>query len=175
VIDRRDDVFLLTGDELRELRSHATADWRQRVEGRRAERSRYAAMRAPDALYPGASPDEERPAGEPALRGMAVSAGYAEGPVRLIHGPDDLSRVRRGDILVTPVIDPGHAAVFSLAAGVIVEMGGTLSHGAIIAREYGIPAVANVPGAMEQLGDGDWVSVDAGTGFIRRTAPAPPH
>ncbi len=59
------------------------------------------------------------------------------------------------------------APVFSLAAGLVVEMGGTLSHGAIIAREYGLPTVVNVPSATKFLKDGDRIAVDAGRGLIR--------
>jgi pyruvate,water dikinase len=68
---------------------------------------------------------------------------------------------------VVSVIDPGLAPLFGLAGGLIAEMGGTLSHGAIIAREYGLPTIANVAGAMTQLADGMQVSIDAGSGTIR--------
>jgi pyruvate,water dikinase len=97
-----------------------------------------------------------------------VSAGYAEGPVRLLWSPEDVRQVRRGEILVTPVIDPGMTPVLGLASGLIVEMGGTLSHGAIIAREYGIPTVVNVQGITQWLKDGEWIAVDAQQGEIRR-------
>jgi pyruvate,water dikinase len=76
--------------------------------------------------------------------------------------------VRPGDIVVAPVIDPGMVPVFGLAAGLVVEMGGLLSHGAIIAREYGLPVVANVPGAMSILTEGEWVVVDAERGEVVR-------
>jgi rifampicin phosphotransferase len=78
-----------------------------------------------------------------------------------------LSKVTPGDILVVPVIDPGLAPLFGIAGGLIAEMGGTLSHGAIIAREYGLPTVANVGSAMTQLTDGRQVELDAGSGTIR--------
>lgn len=88
------------------------------------------------------------------------------GPVRLVRSMEDWSRVGRGDILVVSVIDPGMAPLFGVAAGLIAEMGGTLSHGAIIAREYGLPAVANVPGILARLKEGDCVSLDAERGEI---------
>ena len=72
-----------------------------------------------------------------------------------------------GDILVVPVIDPGLAPLFGIAGGLIAEMGGTLSHGAIIAREYGLPTIVNVGGAMAQLADGLQVKLDTGSGTIR--------
>jgi pyruvate,water dikinase len=76
--------------------------------------------------------------------------------------------VSPGDILVVPVIDPGMAPLFGLAAGVIAEMGGTLSHGAIIAREYGLPVLVNVPYATSLLREHDWVTIVSSTGTISR-------
>jgi pyruvate,water dikinase len=79
-----------------------------------------------------------------------------------------MKKVKRGDILVAPVIDPGMAPLMGLAAGLVVEMGGTLSHGAIIAREYGLPAIVNVQGVTCLLKDGERVAVDATAGEIKR-------
>ena len=101
---------------------------------------------------------------------MPISGGYAEGPVRVILSPEALGQVRSGDVLVVPVIDPGMAPLMGLAAALVVEMGGMLSHGAIIAREYGIPAVANVRQATRLLKEGERVAVDAGKGEVRRLA-----
>ena len=99
----------------------------------------------------------------------STRGGRAEGPVRLIRSVQDIHQVKSGDILVVPVIDPGMAPLMGLAAGLVVEMGGMLSHGAIIAREYGVPAVANVRQAMRLLKNGEHVAVDAAAGEIRRT------
>jgi pyruvate,water dikinase len=79
-----------------------------------------------------------------------------------------MKKVKRGDILVASVIDPGMAPLMGLAAGLVVEMGGTLSHGAIIAREYGLPAIANIHGVTHLLKDGERVAVDATAGEIKR-------
>jgi pyruvate,water dikinase len=76
---------------------------------------------------------------------------------------EDWSRVERGDILVVSVIDPGLAPLFGLAGGLIAEMGGTLSHGAIIAREYGLPTVANVHGIIGRLKGGERIRLAAET------------
>jgi pyruvate,water dikinase len=88
-----------------------------------------------------------------------------------VLSPADLAQVRAGDILVAPVIDPGMAPVFGLAAGLIVELGGLLSHGAIIAREHGLPAVANVEGATRVLQNGEQITLNADRGEIRRHVP----
>ena len=100
------------------------------------------------------------------LVGLPISAGSVAGPVRLLRSLTDWSKVKPGDILVAPVIDPGMAPLFGIAGGLIVEMGGTLSHGAIIAREYGLPTVANVEAVMTRLKEGQRVRLDAAAGTI---------
>ena len=78
----------------------------------------------------------------------------------------EADRVRAGDILVTRQTDPGWATVFFLIKGLVIERGGMLSHGAIIAREYGIPAVVGVPEATQHIRTGDRVRVDGDKGVI---------
>lgn len=136
------------------------------------ERARNAAVPVPDTIRDWASMTEHirisTQADKPGqLTGMPISAGFVSGPVRMIRSVMDWSKVAPGDILVVPVIDPGLAPLFGIAGGLIAEMGGTLSHGAIIAREYGLPTITNVAGAMTQLADGLQVKLDAGSGTIR--------
>jgi pyruvate,water dikinase len=169
----RDDIFYLTLDERAALVAGQPRDWSALVQTRRAERERNAAIQVPDTIrgWDEAGSEPAAPAGwsvEKLLRGTPISAGSARGPVRLIRSMADWSRVKAGDILVAPVIDPGLAPLFGIAAGLIVEMGGTLSHGAIMAREYGLPTVANVPRAMSLLKDGEPVEVRAASGDVRR-------
>ena len=77
--------------------------------------------------------------------------GTATGPVRHVRGPADFRRVRPGDVLICRETDPAWTPLFSVAAAVVTETGGVLSHAAIVAREVGIPAVLAVEGAMERL------------------------
>jgi pyruvate,water dikinase len=91
--------------------------------------------------------------------------------VRVLHSAGQWGRLAPGDIIVAPVIDPGMAPIFAIAGGVIAEMGGSLSHGAIIAREYGVPAVVNVDRAMTRLRDGARVTLDADAGEITLEPP----
>lgn len=174
VLNDREDLFFLTSEELRLLISQPERDWKTIVAARRHEQRRNAEIEAPDTIAgervheaQGAELDSETYQQGFSLQGIPISAGYAEGRVCLIRTPADVRKLAKGDILVAPVIDPGWAPLFGLAAGLAVEMGGTLSHGAIIAREYGLPAVANVHGVTCQLKDGDWVAVDAIRGEIR--------
>lgn len=94
------------------------------------------------------------------------------GPIRLVGSATDAAAVMGGDILVVPVIDPGLAPLFGLAAGLIAEMGGTLSHGATAAREYGLPAVTNVRHVTRRLRDGERVALDAARGEVRLLSPS---
>ncbi len=169
-----DDVFFLTTDEFRLLGDEPARNWRALIGERRSVRAAFATATVPDFIPArGRAPKSDAPAvgEEGCLRGIAISAGFAEGTVRLIRGPDDIGKVRRGDIVVTPIIDPGMVTFLGLAGGLITEMGGTLSHGAIIAREYGIPAVVNVSQATRLLKDGDRVRIDCTEATVRK-APA---
>jgi pyruvate,water dikinase len=80
--------------------------------------------------------------------------------------------VRPGEILITNATDPGWTCLFSLAGGVVMEMGGMLSHGAILAREYGLPAVASVAGATKAIPTGSLVEIDGLKGQVRLLEPA---
>ena len=170
VLTDPDDIFFLTADEIREIVRDGGRDWKELVSARRAERERNASLEAPDTISGTALPAApQESGGSPGtLTGLPISPGCVEGPARLIRSQEDRARVRTGDILIVPVIDPGLAPLFGLAAGIVAEMGGTLSHGAIIVREYGLPALANVPDAMRRLTDGERVSLDALRGEVRR-------
>lgn len=162
-----EDIFFLTPDDIRAAVADPAKDWRELVAARKAERDRYLLLDAPDTVIEGMGPAPRAAAADgDRLTGIPISAGYAEGTARIVRSPDDLKNIQRGDILVVPVIDPGMAPVLGLAAGLVVEMGGTLSHGAIIAREYGIPSVANVKGAARLVRDGERIAVDASQGTV---------
>ncbi|MBI4400551.1 MAG: hypothetical protein HY581_02825 [Nitrospirae bacterium] len=179
VLETADDIFFLIPEEIETIvaesaREHGR-DWKPLTAARRAERERCAQDTVPETVVWRADAGQSTgPAAESEslrLRGIPISAGYAEGPVRLVLSPEDTKRVQSGDIIVAPVIDPGMAPLLGLAAGLVIEMGGTLSHGAIVAREYGLPAVANVRHATKLLRDGELVAVDASLGEISRLNP----
>ena len=171
-----DDIFYLTMDEQAVLNAGDGRDWQGLVRERREERRRNEQRSVPDTIRDWEAVVQESvlSAGggeERALRGIAISAGEATGPVRLVHSTEDWGRVSPGDILVVPVIDPGMAPLFGLAAGLVAEMGGTLSHGAIIAREYGLPVLVNVPYASSLLRENERVTIVSSTGTISRVVP----
>jgi rifampicin phosphotransferase len=172
LLDQRDDIFFLTIRDRTDLLTGGSQNWKAVIQARRAERECHAIIEVPDTIrdWEGVrkqSVTSNQSDSTGPLSGMPISAGSVTGPVRQLRSVADWAKVLPGEILVVPVIDPGMAPLFGIAGGVIAEMGGTLSHGAIIAREYGLPAVANVQGAMARLSDGLRVTIDAATGTIR--------
>jgi pyruvate,water dikinase len=102
------------------------------------------------------------------LAGLCVSPGTVEAEVVVMRDPSEFAAMKRGAILVAPATDPSWTPLFTLASGVIVEVGGMLSHASTIAREYGLPALANVRNATSALKTGDRVKLDASGGIVRR-------
>ena len=98
--------------------------------------------------------------------GTAVSSGIAQGPIKVLHSPDE-KPLDRGDILVARATDPGWTPLFVNAAAVVLEIGGMLQHGALVAREYGLPCVTGVANATTLWEDGTMVEVDGTNGTIR--------
>jgi pyruvate,water dikinase len=102
--------------------------------------------------------------GSDAMTGLCVSPGSIEAEVVVMRDPSEFANMKRGAILVTTATDPSWTPLFTLASGVIVEVGGMLSHASTIAREYGLPALANVKDATRRLKTGDRVRLDASAG-----------
>jgi pyruvate,water dikinase len=101
-----------------------------------------------------------------ALTGMGVAAGRASGTARLIFHPGEWEKLQAGDVLVAPSTDPAWTPLFLRASAIVMETGGFLSHGSIVAREYGVPAVINIPGVMRLLHDGQKITVDGDVGKV---------
>jgi rifampicin phosphotransferase len=108
-----------------------------------------------------------QPGGEDALlRGTPGSPGMAEGPVRIIRDGAEFGRLRTGEVLVAPYTNPAWTPLFQRAAAVVVDSGSAASHAAIVAREYGIPAVMATGNATQVLRDGQRVLVDGTRGRV---------
>jgi pyruvate,water dikinase len=104
--------------------------------------------------------------GNAEIKGIPGSAGKAAGRACIVRTPGEFDKLREGDILICPYTDPEWTPLFTLAAGVVADTGGTLSHAAIVAREYGIPAVMACGNATSRLRDGERVVVDGETGVV---------
>lgn len=168
---RPDDVFFLTQTELLTYLIGEGEPERllALVESRREEVARWTEQPAPDYFW-GDDPPQEAPplpvTGEVELTGLPISGGRACGRARVVRSLAEGDRLRAGEILVAPSTDPAWTPLFLRAGGLVVEVGGFLSHGAIVAREYGLPAVANVAHATTRIPDGAWLDLDADTGRV---------
>jgi len=121
-------------------------------------------------LFPALGSADDAPGsgdGEHALRGTPCSQGVVIGTARVLRGPEDFGQLEVGDVLVAAITTPAWTPLFARAGAVVTDVGGPLSHGSIVAREYGIPAVLGTGDASRKIRSGDRVRVDGGTGQIR--------
>jgi pyruvate,water dikinase len=173
VLARADDIFFMHLNELDELARGPSRDWRTMIAGRRAVFQREKLRRQIPRLLlsdgrafyegMGEAPVEE---GEGVLVGSPVSPGVAEGLVRVVFDPHQ-TQLSPGEILVCPGTDPAWTPLFLAAAGLVMEVGGLMTHGSVVAREYGIPAVVGVHEATTRLKTGQRIRVDGNTGRVR--------
>ncbi|MGO4237605.1 PEP/pyruvate-binding domain-containing protein [Pseudarthrobacter sp. YAF2] len=178
-----DDVFFLDFDEARQALSGGTADrgatlpdFRALVAARQADYRRELGRRhIPRVLLSdGTEPEAVRTAvgiADGTLAGSPASAGTVTAAARVVLDPVG-ARLEPGEILVAPSTDPGWTPLFLTAGGLVMEMGGANSHGAVVAREYGIPAVVGVADATRLITTGQRVAVDGGAGTVVPERPA---
>jgi phosphohistidine swiveling domain-containing protein len=107
------------------------------------------------------------PSPHPELRGTGASAGIVRGPARVTLGAEGFDRIRPGDIIVSPSTTPSWVPVFTVAAGLVTNTGGILAHAAVVAREFGLPAVVGVAGATSRIPDGAVIEIDGTAGTVR--------
>ena len=183
-LDDPEDVIFLHYNELRLLMADQSAfDAKELVSDRRdAQRGR---LRDPPAVsWVGTATDEALAfpynalwgfpdkfhAGEPAttgeVKGLAASPGVVEGPARYVTSLDEFDQVRDGEILVCRMTNPAWVVLFTKISGLVTEAGGTVSHPAVVAREFGIPAVVGTTNAGERIRTGDRIRVNGSTGTV---------
>jgi pyruvate,water dikinase len=164
-------VFFLTHEELERLARGSDGALVRRAEHRRRLHPRKVAQEFPRTCKgkPVALSIAEDQAQEGDLmQGMPLSRGVAEGPARVARTLEEAAEMRPGEILVTPFTDVGWTPYFSRAAGLATEVGSVLSHGAVVAREYGLPAIAGLPGVTRRFKTGEMLRLDGNTGELRR-------
>jgi phosphohistidine swiveling domain-containing protein len=167
----REDIFFLELSEVEPVvRGRADFDVKRRTAQRRDEYEWNKAQTPPPVVVGRYDPQKHAAvkfdAEVKVLTGIAVSPGVVTGRARVITRPNDGQRVEPGEILVAPVTNPAWTPYFLPAAGVVMDQGGVLSHGAIIAREYGIPAVVNVGPASQIIRTGRLLRVDGDRGTV---------
>ncbi|CDO90154.1 hypothetical protein AWC29_27065 [Mycobacterium triplex] len=168
VIADRDEVFFAT---LAEITGRPPADLRDRIASRRSRNAEYARFELPE-RWTGtpvpqrvaSRPDEKRH--DAAVLGVAVSPGVVEGCARVVHDPFGEIDFDAGDILVCETTDPSWVVLFQLASAVVIDVGGAMSHGAIVARELGIPAVINTRNGTRIIKDRARIRVDGAAGRV---------
>ena len=194
VLDQADDVLFMKYDELRILSANASAfDGRALVKTRRAEHAaagkkepklwagtitqwsmydepyKHGLWDWPD-VYFRAKDAEKQPTGT--IKGMGASAGVVEGVVRIVHSPEQFDQVQKGEILVCKMTNPAWVVLFTKISGLVTDSGGTLSHPAVVSREFGLPAVVGTLVATQRLKTGQRVRIDGAAGTVDLVFPA---
>jgi len=103
------------------------------------------------------------------LTGSPGSPGMVSGPVRIVHDASEFGKLQPGEVLIAPATNPAWTPLFQRAVAVVVDMGGSASHAAIVAREYGIPAVMGTVDGTQKLRDGQWIQVDGSRGLVLKS------
>lgn len=167
VLEHPEDVWFLRKAELLDaLDGESSLD--VDISERRDTHQRYASMSAPPILTSeGETPTGERNGSpsEHVLTGTPVSSGVVEGVAKVMHDPSEQS-LSKGEILVAPSTDVGWTPLFQDAAGLVMEVGGRMTHGALVAREYGIPAVVSVANATDEIRTGERIRIDGERGTV---------
>ena len=177
-LKNQDDIFFLRLEEVEPVvQGKADFDIHQVIATRREEYNKNKSITPPDVVFGKFDPDkfipEEEDAETEILNGLAVSPGLATGKARVILRANVDEHVLAGEILVAPFTDPGWTPYFVTASGVVMDQGGTLSHGSIIAREYGIPAVVNVGAATKIIKTKQTIQVDGNRGVVTISPQTP--
>jgi len=165
ILKNVNDVFFLKPSEILALikQGESIEQLSLLISDRKQQHAHWAAQHAPD-LIVGEGQEFTDAANE--LNGIGCSPGVVEGLARVLFDPHDSNALRPGEILVAPHTDPGWTPLFLSCKGVVTEIGGFLSHGATVAREYGVPAVVNVSQATAKIQTGDLIRVDGTNGRV---------
>jgi pyruvate,water dikinase len=172
VLENADDIFFLRQEDIAPVvNGKADFDIRRAIAARRAEYDKNGSVIPPDVVFGKFDPDNYIPDAEDeqtqVLSGLGVSPGTATGKARVILRADSDQQLLAGEILVAPFTDPGWTPYFVPAAAIVMDEGGVISHGSIVAREYGIPAVVNVGNGTRIIKTGQTIRVDGNHGVVR--------
>ncbi len=180
-LDDPADVFFVTAAELQQaFHAQPDVDGEQMKRNVRERRERWTQNQAlkPPALLPGLftlfgllrlsrwMPEYGAAGAGNGIRGIPVSPGRVTAPASVIHSIEEFDRMKAGNVLVAPMTSPGWTPLLAMAAGVVTDIGGVLSHASIVAREYGIPAVIGTGVASRRIADGQVVTVDGDVGRV---------
>jgi pyruvate,water dikinase len=164
------DVQYLTYEEITGPGLRDISDLRERIATRRATREKYMRIRLPDTWQGVPQAVALTDAAEQApdlIAGMPVAPGIVEGRARIVTDPEAGIEIEPGEVLVCNTTDPSWASYFLVASALVIDIGGAMSHGAIVARELGVPCVINTRIGTRAISDGDLLRVDGAAGEVR--------
>ena len=172
ILENEDDIFFLRYEEIDPvLNNNAGFDIQEVIRIRRAEYDKNCSIKPPDVVFgkfdPATYVPESIDEQVEVIQGLGVSPGTATGKARVILRADTGQQLLAGEILVAPFTDPGWTPYFVPAAAIVMDEGGIFSHGSIVAREYGLPAVVNVGDATKIIKTGQTIQVDGNRGVVR--------
>ena len=172
VLRDSDQVFFFSHEELKSLVTGVNAgnnDWAGIAERRRMALEFQNKIQFEEICYGQPQPLDNRTQAEQQdgqISGRSVSRGVAEGFARVAHSVEEASALQPGEILVAPITDVGWTPYFNLIAGLVTDIGSSVSHGAVIAREYGLPAIVNTREGTRRIATGDLIRLDADNGIV---------
>jgi pyruvate,water dikinase len=181
LIAQDEDIFWLEADEIEDAvasleRGGQLAGLAEQAAQRKATHEALKRVSPPPMLPPkkklfGFNMESWLPAAEESqtgdtLKGVAASVGRVTAPACVLHGPEDFDEMRPGDVLVAGTTTPAWTPLFAMASAVVTDIGGPLSHGSIVAREYGIPAVLGTGVATRRIQSGQRITVDGTAGMV---------
>jgi len=170
ILEKEEDVFFLLTNEIEEA-SRSRLDLTLKVQGRRASYELCRELHFNDLMHGKPFPifqQKSNSSNENEWQGVPVSPGMATGIVKVVKTTSDAANLEPDNILVSSFTDIGWTPYYSVVKGLLTEMGSPLSHGAVVAREYGLPAVVGVPGICSELKDGDRIELNGLLGLVRR-------
>jgi rifampicin phosphotransferase len=171
LLDDTDQIFFLTHDEIGALISERSQTWKPICNARREQQQHLEDLVFEDVIYGIPEPIENQvsPINDLAvLQGIPVSRGIITGPARIVNSLEEANHLQKGEIMIVSFTDVGWSPYFALISGLVTEIGSPLSHGAVVAREYGIPAVVSVKGARQMLKTGDTIILNGDKGTIEK-------
>jgi pyruvate,water dikinase len=171
LLDDPDQIFFLTHEEIGSFLSDKNPGWKSKANKRRSMLPELDKLVFDEVSFGIPEPLEQTEAivvSEGQLKGIPVSRGLVEGPARIINTLEEAEQLREGEIMVASFTDIGWTPYFSIIAGLVTEIGSPLSHGAVVAREFGIPAVVGAKGARGFLKNGDWVRLNGDKGIVEK-------
>ena len=165
ILSEYEDIFYIDITNIDKLSLGDLPDIKEKVEQAKIKLELYK-MDIPATFFRGDNEFDKKLSIKKFFEGTAASAGKARGVARIIKTIEDINILKENDILVTRFTDPGWTPCFHMISGLVTEIGGLVSHGAIVAREYGIPAVTGVNKACENIMSGDIITVDGNEGRV---------